>query len=27
LVADLMVQGPFSLQETLRMHLSNPVHE
>ena len=27
LVADLVVQRPFSLQETLRMHLRDPVHE
>jgi hypothetical protein len=27
LVADLVVQRPFSLQETLRMNLCDPVHE
>ena len=27
LVADLVVQRPFSLQETLRMNLRDPVHE
>jgi hypothetical protein len=27
LVADLVVQRPFSLQETVRVNLRNPVHE
>ena len=27
LAADLMVQRPFSLQETLGMNLGDPVHE
>jgi hypothetical protein len=27
LIADLVVQRPFSLQETLRMNLRDPVHE
>jgi hypothetical protein len=27
LIADLVVQRPFSLQETLRMNFGNPVHE
>ena len=27
LIADLVVQRPFSLQETLRMNFRNPVHE